>query len=130
MQSIEKQIYDVRFDVPTGCVIMEWNGYANSQQFREGTEKMFAELVKHQAHKVLGNIKDMVLISLDDQTWLIDYFLPKAISHGFRAIALVRPVHYFNKVAVETIAYKVNQEQLRIQFFNDVHEAEDWLRSF
>src|SRR3954469_13071037 len=130
MNSNEKLIYKVYYDAREGYVTMEWNGYANSQQFREGTEEMFTELLKHKAHKVLGNIKDMVLISHEDQIWLLDYFLPKAIAGGFKAIALVRPVHYFNKVAVETVAYKVNQEKLRIQIFNDLEEARNWLNHF
>ena len=130
MNTSEKLIYKVYYDPSEGYVTMEWNGYANSQQFREGTEEMFSELLKHKAHKVLGNIKDMVLISHEDQIWLLDYFLPKAIAGGFKAIALVRPVHYFNKVAVETVAYKVNQEKLRIQIFNDLEEARNWLNNF
>ena len=130
MNSNEKTIYRNYYSSADGYVTMEWTGYANSQQFREGTEEMFRELTKHKATKVLGNIKDMVLISHDDQIWLIDYFLPKAIAGGFRAIALVRPDHYFNKVAIETIAYKVNQEKLRIQIFNDSNEAIAWLKNF
>src|SRR4051812_23092815 len=108
-------------------VTMEWNGYANSMEFREGTEKMLSELIRHRANKVLGDIRNMVLISREDQFWLLEEFLPKAIKNGFKAIALVRPVHYFNKVAVETVAYKVNQEKLRIKFFNNVEEAREWL---
>ena len=130
MNTSEKSIYRNYYRPGDGYVTMEWNGYANSQQFRQGTEEMFNELVKHNATKVLGNIKDMVLISHDDQIWLLDYFLPKAIAGGFKAIALVRPVHYFNKVAIETVAYKVNQEKLRIQIFNDVEDAREWLRNF
>jgi hypothetical protein len=130
MNTEERAIYRNTYDAAEGYITMEWSGYANSQQFREGTEQMFRELVHHRATKVLGNIKDMVLISLEDQVWLIDYFLPKAIAAGFKAVALVRPVHYFNKVAIETVAYKVNQEKLRIQIFNDIDEAREWLRKF
>jgi len=130
MNTSEKAIYKNYYRPDDGYVTMEWHGYANSQQFREGTEEMFKELVKHNATKVLGQIKDMVLISYEDQAWLLDYFLPKAIAGGFRAIALVRPVHYFNKVAIETVAYKVNQEKLRIQIFNDVDEAREWLKNY
>jgi hypothetical protein len=30
---------------------------------------------------------------------------------------MIRPVHYFNKVAVETVSYKVDKEKLAINFF-------------
>jgi hypothetical protein len=111
-------------------VCMEWSGYHNSATFRQGTEQMLHELTRHKASKVLADIKDMVLIGMEDQEWLIGEFLPRAIRQGFGAIAIVRPTHYFNKVAVETIAYKINQEQLRIQFFDDIQQAKAWLREF
>jgi len=123
-------IYKIYFDESIPCVRMDWNGYATSRQFREGTEQMLEALSKHRTAKVLADTKNMVLISGEDQDWLTEEFLPKAIQAGFRAIALVKPVHYFNKVAVETIAFKANQEKLRIQFFNDIEEAREWLRAF
>jgi hypothetical protein len=127
-QSPDKMIYQIYLEADADYVTMKWNGYANSRQFREGTEKMLSELVRHKVNKVLGDIKDMVLINSDDQQWLLDHFLPEAIEAGFRAIALVRPVYYFNKVAVEAVAYKVNHEKLKIQFFNDVRSAREWLQ--
>ncbi len=129
VNSSEPLIYHVYLEPGTDYVTMQWNGYANSQQFRAGTERMLNELIHHNVNKVLGDVKDMVLINSDDQQWLVDYFLPKAIANGFRYIAMVKPVHYFNKVAVETVAYKVNQDQLKIQFFNDVESAREWLDS-
>jgi hypothetical protein len=130
MESPQKSIYRVYHQAGTDYVVMEWNGYANSRQFREGTEKMFEELSKYKVNKVLGDIKEMVLISQEDQEWLIGSFLPRAIAGGMEAVALLRPNHYFNKVAVETVAYKVNQEKLSIQFFNNAQEALAWLREF
>lgn len=40
-----------------------------------------------------------------------------------------RGLHEFNKVAVETVAYKVNNEKLRIQFFDDPEAAALWLET-
>lgn len=109
-------------------ITMEWSGYATSPQFRAGTEQMLEELVRHNMHKVLGDVQDMVLISAEDQDWVHQHFLPRALQNGFRAIALVRPNHYFNKVAIESMAYKLNDESLHIRVFNDAAEARTWLR--
>jgi hypothetical protein len=121
------ETYRIWFDEQAGIVRMQWKGYANSAQFREGTRRMLEVLKEARASVVLGDITDMVLISQDDQQWLIDNFLPVATDAGFRAIALLNPQHYFNKVAVETIAYKVNSEKLKISFFGDEQAALDWL---
>ena len=123
------ETYRIWFDAQSGIVRMKWKGYANSQQFREGTRRMLEVLREAKATVVLGDITDMVLISQDDQQWLIENFLPVATDAGFRAIALLKPQHYFNRVAVETIAYKVNKEKLRISFFETEAEALSWLET-
>ena len=99
------ETYRIWYDAQAGIVRMHWKGYANSQQFREGTRRMLEVLKEAKATVVLGDITDMILISQDDQQWLIENFLPVAIDAGFRAIALLKPQHYFNKVAVETIVF-------------------------
>ena len=121
------RVYNIYFDPEINTVIMEWDGYATSKQFKEGTELMLETLVKNNAYKVLADIKDMVLISMEDQHWLENNFIPRAIQSGFRAIAMVRPDYYFNKVAVESVSYKVDQEKLNINFFDNADSARKWL---
>jgi hypothetical protein len=127
MMATKTENYHIYFDEATGCVVMEWNGYATSSQFRQGTELMLNTLIQSHATKVLGDIRDMVLIGMEDQKWLDTDFLPRAIKFGFKAIAIVKPVHYFNKVAVESVSYKVDQEKLSINFFESRQEAQAWL---
>lgn len=125
----DSQVYNIYFNSHLDAVVMEWDGYANSRQFREGTEEMLRILKQFRASRVLGDIADMVLIGMEDQKWLEEDFLPRAIGAGFRSIAMVRPSSYFNKVAVESVSYKVDKEKLNIQFFNNREEAEDWLKT-
>ncbi len=131
------EVYNIYFDNDLNMVVMEWNGYATSEQFREGTELMLNTLIKHNASKVLADIKNMILIAMEDQKWLDTNFLPRAFKFGFKALAIVKPNSYFNKVAVESISYKVNKEKLLISFFDSIDEknpawfiedeAKEWL---
>jgi hypothetical protein len=121
-------IYNIYFDKEIHAVIMEWNGYATSKQFKEGTELMLNTLIKNNCSKVLADIKDMKIIAMEDQQWLNEEFLPRATTFGFKAIAIVKPHYYFNKVAVETISYKVDKEKLAINFFDNAEEAKEWLK--
>ena len=123
------EAYNIYFKEDINAVVMEWDGYATSAQFKEGTELMLNTLVKHHCTKVLADIKDMVLIGMEDQQWLDTHFLPRAIEFGFKAIAIIKPEHYFNKVAVETISYKVDKDKLTINFFDNIEEAETWLQT-
>jgi len=122
------EIYNIYFDEAINAVVMEWDGYATSNQFKEGTELMLNTLIQNDAVKVLADIKDMVLIGMEDQQWLDTHFLPRAIKFGFKAIAIIKPDNYFNKVAVESISYKVDKDKLAINFFDNVEEAKAWLK--
>lgn len=119
--------YHIYFDQSIGAVVMEWKGYATSDQFKEGTEYMLRTLAANNAHKVLADIKDMVIIGMEDQQWLDTNFLPRAMQAGFEAIAIVKPDYYFNKVAVESISYKISKDKLTINFFDNAAEAKEWL---
>ena len=119
--------YDIRFAPELDAVYMKWHGYATSLQFREGTELMLRTLIANHATKVFADIKDMAIIGMDDQQWLHTDFLPRAIAAGFKAIAIIRPYAYFNKVAVESVSYKVDRSKLAIGFFDNVRSAREWL---
>jgi hypothetical protein len=127
METAEK-VYDIYFDQNENYVVMQWNGYATSRQFREGTELMLNTLIRNKATKVLADIRSMKIIGMDDQQWLEKDFIPRAVKFGFQALAIIQPTAYFNKVAVETVSYKVDKEKLSISFFDNVTSAKDWLR--
>ena len=119
--------YNIYFDADADCVVMEWSGYSTTQEFREGTEVMLNTLLKNNSTKVLADIREMAIIGMEDQNWLQEDFLPRAIHFGFKAIAILRPAQYFNKVAVESVSYKVDSDKLRINFFDNLDEAKAWL---
>jgi hypothetical protein len=121
--------YNIYFDLNINSVVMEWDGYATSTEFKEGTELMLNTMIKHNAFKVLADIKDMILIGSEDQQWLIEQFLPRAIEFGFKAIAIIKPDSYFNKVAVESVSYKVDKDKLEIVFFDSTDQAKEWLKN-
>ena len=122
------QVYNISYDAQLNVVIMDWDGYATTAQFREGTETMLNILIENHAHKVLADSKDMILISMEDQRWLETQFLPRAIRFGMKACAIVRPNSYFNKIAIETVSNKISQEKLLISFFDTAEQAKAWLQ--
>lgn len=127
---METSHYKVTFDAESNCVVMKWEGYSTSREFRQGTETMLNMVILHKTGYVLADVENMVLISQDDQKWLENDFLPRAISSGFSALAVIKPKYYFNKIAVEEISYKVDKNKLPICFFDNVKEAKQWLKSF
>src|SRR5690349_17119982 len=122
--------YHIFYDDTDGYVCMEWTGYATSSQFRQGTELMLEFVIKHRTGRVLADIKDMVLIGNEDQQWLLHNFLPRAIAAGFQLLCIVTPDNYFNKVAVETVSYRVDKDKLSINFFANLGDAKKMITDF
>ncbi len=121
-------IYNIHFDKNINAVVMEWNGYANSLQFREGTELMLNTLIQNKSTKVLAQVQNMTLIGSEDQVWLQNHFLPRAIQFGFRSIAIVKPQSHFNKVAIESVAEKIDKDKISVKFFDNTDEAIECLK--
>jgi hypothetical protein len=126
---MESSSYKITYDADADCVVMKWDGYSTSSEFRQGTETMLNMVIFHHTNYVLADIENMVLISQEDQQWLEREFIPRAINFGFGALAIIKPKSYFNKVAIETISYKVDPGKLPIRFFDKIEEAKDWLKS-
>jgi hypothetical protein len=119
----------VGYDAEVSCVTMTWKGYATSREFREGNERILGVLTERRANKLLGDIKDLVLIGADDQHWLSSNWIPRAMDAGLRTIAMITPVFYFNRVAVESVGQKLDPEALILHYFDNRDAARQWLGS-
>lgn len=122
-------VYNIYFDKDLKAVVGIWKGYATSTQFREGTEEQLAVMVANQTTKMLVDLKEMVLIGKDDQDWMDKSYIPKSIENGLKSVAVIQPDYYFNKVAVDSIIFKINKQELRVNYFNSFGEAQEWLQS-
>jgi hypothetical protein len=119
----------VGYDAEVPCVIMTWKGYATTREFREANERILGVLAERKASKLLGDIKDLVLIGSDDQHWLSTNWIPRAIEAGLRTVAMITPVFYFNRVAVENVGRKLDPDALILQYFDNREAARQWLAS-
>ena len=117
------------YDPDIASVYMTWRGYHTSALFRVENEEVLEVIAKHRARKILCDIRYFVLIGATDQDWLNAEWLPRAIDAGLRTCAMVAPVFYFNKVAVQTIADRVDPQALTIEYFDSPELARRWLTS-
>ena len=119
----------VGYDAEVPCVIMTWKGYATSRDFREANERILGVLAERNTSKLLGDIKEFVLIGADDQHWLSTNWIPRAMEAGLRTVAMVTPVFYFNRVAVESVGRTLDPETLVLQHFDTRETARQWVAS-
>lgn len=127
MESTE--IYKVTYEEDINAVFCKWYGYATSNQFRESTELLLEMLEKHNAHKILVDLKDMILIGKEDQDWMDRTYIPKATTLGLKFVACIQPLYFFNKIAVESIVYSFNKTPVTVNYFENYEDAIDWLKN-
>jgi len=118
----------IDYDAGVPCVVMIWKGYATSTAFREGNAQVLAEITNRRASKLLGDVTDFVLIGAEDQAWLNEVWIPRAMHAGLRKVALVQPSFYFNRVAIDTVAQKLDRDRVELGFFDNRDDAKQWLR--
>ncbi len=117
----------VSYDTEVPCVVMTWKGYATSAAFREGNAQVLDLIRQHHTSRLLGDIKEFVLIGAEDQAWLSQVWIPRAMTAGLRTVAMVTPIFYFNRVAVENVGQKLDPNALVLQYFDDRDAARGWL---
>ncbi|HYD87580.1 MAG TPA: STAS/SEC14 domain-containing protein [Vitreimonas sp.] len=118
----------IEYDAEIPCVVMIWKGYATSAAFRDGNAQVLSEINARKASKLLGDVTDFVLIGAEDQAWLNEVWIPRAMHAGLRKVALVQPNFYFNRVAVDSVAQKLDRERVEVGFFSTREEAREWLK--
>lgn len=120
--------YKIYFDNSDNCVVMDWDGYATSAQFQEGSKVMLSLVKANKSRMVLADLKDMVLISMEDQHWVVNSFLPKLIDAGVKRLAIVNPHYYYGKVAIESLTIKANEASLECKVFHNLEAAKTWMK--
>jgi hypothetical protein len=117
----------VSFEPAIPCVTMVWKGYATSPLFRETNERVLACIEQNRATQILGDVRDFVLIGGEDQGWLNDNWIPRAMAAGLKRVALTQPTFYFNRVAIENVGRRVDPGRLVVGYFADLDTARLWL---
>ncbi len=109
------------------AVAMEWTGFSSSAQFREANENVLDLIRETRSTKLIADTRNMKIISLQDQQWLYQDWLPRTISAGLTHAAIIESEDFFNKLSVDNVVQKIN-DQLTIKYFTTLLSARNWLR--
>lgn len=119
--------FHVSFAPEVPCTVMVWRGYHTSTSFRQKNEEVLAALSAHRTAKLLCDIRHFLLIDSIDQVWLNENWLPRALAAGLRQCAIITPLYYFNRVAVQSVVGRIDAQILQVQYFESVKRARRWL---
>jgi hypothetical protein len=118
--------FNLSYPPRASYIIMKIEGFMEGDVFRNNTEKMLDFLKEQKVNKLLINAYHMKLIRQEDGEWLINKFLPRAISEGFKACSFIKPMDYYARLSIENVMYKI-PSAFQASWFDKKEEAEQWL---
>ncbi len=119
----------IHWDETIKCVIMQWKGFAQSNQLRTGLNKGLELIKQKKATYWLADLRNLKVISLEDQKWSNEDWFPRALATELRRMAIVEASSAVTQLGVKNIMSRVNGQDLEVHYFSDVEQAKQWLGS-
>jgi hypothetical protein len=117
----------IRWDGGRQCVHAEWKGFCNSVQFRDGTLTILAAIRERHAASLVSDNRRLEGVTNEDQLWLRDTWVPLAVSHGLKRIAVVLARYGLGKIASEEIISRFGATDFVTRTFDSLDEALSWV---
>ena len=106
-----------------------WNGFLNSQEFREAITVCIQFIEERKLLRWLGDNRKMKAIRPVDQEWFVEIILPRLQESALRRNAVLVSEDFFNRTAVEQIYKRAEgQGEMTTKEFANELLALAWLR--
>ena len=125
----DNPICSVRVDETIPCLALMWKGYATSNQFRFVHENILDLLRQHRLSKIIGDDTELPMIHAEDQVWVIEDWMPRAVAAGLRAATSKSPTAYFGKMGVDNVIRSVVPVAITIRSLDDLDAARAWIKN-
>jgi hypothetical protein len=109
-------------------VVVQWKGYATSTELRAVHERLLELIKKHRVSKVLGDDTSLVSIAAEDRRWILENWMPRAISAGLRVAAAKRSDNYFARISIAEIENAMGR-RMHVKMFDALSDARAWLQA-
>jgi hypothetical protein len=108
-------------------VLAEWKAWANSSEYRAAHETILTALRENHASRNLIDARYARVVSTDDQKWLIESWIPRAVAAGRRWTAVIMPRSPLARTISENIDKGTRLNLTEVEYFDTVEEAAAWL---
>lgn len=115
----------VRWDEPNATVLVEWDGWANTAEFKALLDAEVRALHDHQGSRLLADCRNQRVLNPADQERANREWAPAALAAGLRRFAVVLPVSDMAAGHLKERLSKVSD--LQVGYFGTVEEAREWL---
>ncbi|MEA4895112.1 MAG: STAS/SEC14 domain-containing protein [Oscillospiraceae bacterium] len=121
---------EIEYDQVNQVVIVTYKSYMTSAQLREVFNKGLECVEKYKATKMLADSRNFVTIRQEDQEWINNDYMPRAVKTTIKKFASVLPENMIQKqvlAKMRTDAVKKVPTGSQGQSFASIQEAMNWL---
>lgn len=117
----------IHLDRDRNYVLSEWKGFANSLEFRAGSNKALEAIRDTHATSLVIDVRRLEGVIPLDQLWIRDTFVQLLETAGIRRLAMVVANHGLAKIATDDIRSQTTKSVFETRTFGAVAEAIDWV---
>lgn len=122
---MEKATYDAENKI-VNCKI---SGNPSLDEFKETANSALHLIKKHKAKKMLNNIEELEVNSVENQEWTQNVWFPQAYEAGLTWFAFVMPDNIFGEVSArQTNEIAERNGDIVIEYFDSYSNALEWLK--
>jgi len=119
-------VASVRWDEDAKLVLVEWDGWANSEEFAALLEAEILALQQHSCSRLLADCRRQKVLNPKDQDRANREWLPRALKAGLKRFAIVMPASVVADMNLRDSLDKVSGAALQVGYFATVEEAREW----
>ncbi|TGE10061.1 hypothetical protein [Hymenobacter fodinae] len=120
---------EIEYDEDESWLRAIWRGFVDPMEAYNGAENFLRAMETIHCRYLLNDNSQLSGPWFDSVEWLQSVWAPRATHLGLRFIAhVVQPSDLLDQAAIVSGEYPFN-DHLRLQLFDDVVSAEEWLRT-
>ena len=108
-------------------VYVKWRAWANSTEYRAAQELVILALRENHESRNLIDSAEARVVGSEDQKWLVEDWMPRAIAAGRRWTAIVLPTSALGRTIAENIDKNPRSGLVKVEYFETVKDAASWL---
>jgi stage II sporulation SpoAA-like protein len=120
-------VASVRWDHNADFVRVEWEGWANSDEFARLLQAEVTALKEHHGSRLLADCRRQKVINPADQERANQEWVPRALAAGLKRFAVVIPSSALAEMNLRSALDKIPGTTIEVGYFATVEEAEEWL---
>lgn len=124
----DKKFCKIYFDEESNSVVLQWIGFAESDQFREACNQSLELLKEKKTKFMIADNTDAKIVSVEDQKWMIDDWFVQAYDAGYRGSAVILAKNVYRELALTNIINHLDKEKFVVKYFEHLSEAKQWIK--